>query len=169
MVRPPQRTMHSRTTGLEDLMRFLHSRQCANLPSAVFLDPIDGLNRYLVGQAVGSIFFPPYSETFGRKTLYTASTLAYAVSCVIVAVVPSLGLAVIARFVGGVLSAIPTIVVAGSIEDLFDMEQRITMVFLWALIGNMGLVLGPMYSAYITYSLGWYVLDNPFVQYDKKT
>lgn len=137
-------------------------------PVRRFLDPIDSLNRYLVGQAVGSIFFPPYSETFGRKTLYTASTLAYAVSCIVVAVVPSLGLAVIARFVGGVLSAIPTIVVAGSIEDLFDMEQRITMVFLWALIGNMGLVLGPMYSAYITYSLGWYVLANSILQFDEK-
>jgi len=34
---------------------------------------------YLIGQGIGGIFFPPYSEVFGRKTLYILSTLVYAI------------------------------------------------------------------------------------------
>ena len=39
--------------------------------------------------------------------------------------VPSLAVVVIARFLSGILAAIPTIVVAGSIEDMFNMKARV--------------------------------------------
>ena len=55
----------------------------------------------------------------------------------------------------GVLSAIPTIVVAGSIEDVFNMQDRVWMIFCWALVGNLGLALGPIFSTYVTLMLNW--------------
>ena len=62
---------------------------------------------------------------------------------------------IIGRFITGVLSAIPTVIIAGSIEDLFDTGDRIWMVYIWAVTANLGLVLGPIMSTYVTYSLGW--------------
>lgn len=104
---------------------------------------------------MGGIFFPPFSEAFGRKTLYVTSTFFYCVFCIIAAAVPSFAAVVVARFITGILSAIPTIVVAGSIEDVFNMRARVWMIFSWALIGNLGLALGPIFSTYVTVALNW--------------
>ncbi|KAL9025247.1 MAG: hypothetical protein Q9196_005898 [Gyalolechia fulgens] len=110
---------------------------------------------YLIGQGIGGIFFPPYSEAFGRKTLYIVSTLAYCIFSIITVTVPSLPVVTIARFLTGIFSAIPTVVVAGSIEDMFNLKARVWMIFSWVLIGNVAVCVGPIYSAYVTVNLGW--------------
>ena len=110
---------------------------------------------YLIGQALGGLFFPPISESFGRKKLYVVSTVLYAITCFVVAAIPSIAAVVTGRFVSGVLSAIPTIVVAGSIEDLFASDARIWMIFMWAMVANLGLVVGPIFATYISLSIGW--------------
>ncbi|KAI1854654.1 hypothetical protein JX265_007478 [Neoarthrinium moseri] len=110
---------------------------------------------YLLGQGVGGVIFPPYSEAFGRKKLYIVSTGLYSIFCVMIAVVPSLAGVAIGRFMTGVLSGIPTTITSGSIEDLFNAKDRIWCIFLWAMISNLGLALGPIMSAYIIAALGW--------------
>ncbi|KAK1981134.1 major facilitator superfamily transporter [Colletotrichum cereale] len=97
---------------------------------------------YLVGQAVGGVFLPPWSESFGRKKLYVASTGLYSLSCVLVAASPTIPGIVVGRVVGGFLSSIPTIVAAGSIEDLWDTQDRVWWVFWWAMVANLGLLAG---------------------------
>lgn len=63
------------------------------------------------------------------------------------------------------------IVTAGTIEDIFDAEARIWMVFAWGCAANLGLVfgpfspcrinehhsssLGPIYGSFISETLGW--------------
>ena len=120
-------------------------------------DKILSYHRYLIGQGIGGVFFPPYSETFGRKTLYITSTLGFCIFCAIVAAVPSLPAIIVSRLVAGILSAVPTIVVAGSIEDMYNIQARVWMIFSWALVGLLALVIGPIYSTYITYVLSWWV------------
>ncbi|KMQ45668.1 MFS multidrug transporter [Trichophyton rubrum] len=110
---------------------------------------------YLLGQGVGGIIFPPYSETFGRKKLYIVSTGLYSLFCVVVGLVPSVAGVVVGRFFSGFLSAIPTIVVAGSIEDIFNSKDRIWLIFMWAMVANMGLILGPIMSIYVIDHLDW--------------
>jgi len=108
-----------------------------------------------IGQGLGGIFLPPYSEVFGRKTLYVVSTLVYCIFSAITAGVHSLPAIVIARFLSGLASAIPTIVVAGSIEDIFNIKARVWMIFVWVIVGNSAVCIGPIYSAYVTHNLGW--------------
>ncbi|EAW09097.1 putative MFS multidrug transporter [Aspergillus clavatus NRRL 1] len=110
---------------------------------------------YLIGQGIGSIIFPPYSEVFGRKKLYIVSTLMYSASCILIAVVPNYTGVVVGRLLSGFLSAIPTNVVAGSIEDMFNARDRIWFLSLWMMLAPWGLALGPIYSTYIIYALNW--------------
>jgi MFS family permease len=102
--------------------------------------------------------FPPYSEAFGRKKLYILSTALYAAFSVVVAAVPSIIAVVIGRFATGLLSGIPTSVVAGSIEDMYSTDDRIWLIFAWAVAANIGIIVGPIIGTYVTHSLGWYVL-----------
>jgi MFS family permease len=164
--RLPLRLRHKSTMVSARASLCLHSPQCKPLSSPlVNFDPesshADTSARYLIGQAIGGVFFPPYSETFGRKTLYVASTLGFSAFSAIVASVPSLAAVVVARFITGFLSAIPTIVVAGSIEDVFNIRARVWMIFIWATTGNVAVCIGPIYSTYITNTLGWLVQTLP--------
>ncbi|GKZ63138.1 hypothetical protein AnigIFM60653_002700 [Aspergillus niger] len=83
------------------------------------------VSTYLLGQGLGGIVFPPYSESFGRKKLYIFSASLYSVFCLIIAAVPSIPSLVVGRFITGFLSAIPTVVITGSIEDMFNTHDRI--------------------------------------------
>ncbi|KAF2677839.1 MFS multidrug transporter [Lentithecium fluviatile CBS 122367] len=113
------------------------------------------VSLYLLGQGIGGVLFPPYSETFGRKKLYIVSTALYSIFCVVVGVVPSMAGVIVGRFTTGFLSAIPTTVVVGSIEDMFNSKGRIWLIFLWAIVSNLGLIIGPIMGTYITLTLGW--------------
>ncbi|KAL5333296.1 major facilitator superfamily domain-containing protein [Aspergillus crustosus] len=113
------------------------------------------VSLYLIGQAIGGAVFPATSEAFGRKKLYVVSSACYSVFCLVAGVVPSTAGVVVGRLLSGFMSAIPTIVVAGSIEDMFNSEARIWLVFTWALVTNTGLCLGPIMSIYIIAHLNW--------------
>jgi MFS family permease len=116
-------------------------------------------NRYLLGQAIGGIILPPYSECFGRKKLYIISSVTYSISCIIVAAVPSISGVVFGRLLGGFLSAIPSTIVVGSIEDMFNSRDRVWMIWIWALVANLGLVVGPIMGTFTTNDLNWYVSE----------
>lgn len=113
--------------------------------------------RYLLGQAIGGVVFPPYSESFGRKKLYISSTVLFAAFNIVIAAVPSIVAIFLGRFMTGFLSSIPSIVVVGSIEDLFDAKARVWLISVWLITANTGLVLGPIFAAYVTFSIGWSV------------
>ncbi|KAL4776471.1 subtilisin-like protein [Aspergillus nidulans var. acristatus] len=110
---------------------------------------------YLLGQALGGIILPPYSECFGRKKLYIISSATYSICCVIIAAVPSVKGVVFGRILSGFLSAIPSTIVVGSVEDMFNSRDRVWMIWIWALVANLGLVVGPIMGTFITADLHW--------------
>lgn len=91
------------------------------------------MSKYLIGQAVGGVFFPPYSESFGRRNLYIVSTFLFALFCALIDTALCLPCIIISRFDTGVLSAIPGVVLAGSIEDMFNTGPRIWMMYAWSI------------------------------------
>ncbi|KAI9715439.1 MAG: hypothetical protein M1812_005915 [Candelaria pacifica] len=110
---------------------------------------------YLIAQVLGGMMFPPFSETFGRKKLYIASTFIYCIFCVLIATVPSLAATIVGRFVTGFVSPIPALVTAGSIEDMFDTRARIWVMWAWGTASNLGLVSGPIIGSYVAFWYGW--------------
>lgn len=88
---------------------------------------------------VGGVIFPPYSEAFGRKKLYIISTGLFSGFCALSGAVSTPAGITVGRFFSGLVSAIPTIVVAGSIEDMFNSKDRTWLIFIWTLLANMGL------------------------------
>lgn len=112
-------------------------------------------------QGVGNIIFPPYSETFGRKGLYVISTVLFSAFCVVIAAVPSPAASVAGRAVTGFVSAIPNVVITGSIEDMFNSKHRIWMVFVYYAVADWGVAMGPVMSMHITTQLGWFAFLCP--------
>ena len=79
----------------------------------------------------------------------------YCAFCAVIAAVPSAIAVCFGRFITGAASAIPATVAFGSFEDMHESQTRIWIVYIYALAGNMGLVLGPVYSAYVSTMVGW--------------
>ena len=99
----------------------------------------------------------PYSDRFGRRTLYIGSAFLYSVFCLPVAATSNVAGVFVGRFVTGVIAAIPAVTARRSIDDLFDGgESRMWAFSSWALVTNLGLVLGPVYASYVAASLNWY-------------
>ncbi|KAL4959355.1 major facilitator superfamily domain-containing protein [Aspergillus stella-maris] len=122
-----------------------------DLTFAVFLF----VSTYSLAQAVGNIVFPPYSEAFGRKKLYILSTALFSIFSVVIAAVPSLGAMVAGRALTGLVSSVPTVIITGSIEDMFNARDRIWLVFAYMVVANFAVNMGPVMSGYITAALGW--------------
>jgi len=117
-------------------------------------------DRYQFGQAFGGVIFPPYSEAFGRKFVYISSSLVYCIACIIVGVTPSVAGAIVGRFVSGFMSAVPSVIVSGSIEDMYNRKQRVWLMFIWACATTLGLLIGPVYGTYISAAIGWYLFKK---------
>ncbi|OJJ02715.1 hypothetical protein ASPVEDRAFT_53336 [Aspergillus versicolor CBS 583.65] len=127
------------------------SRKIYDISLLIFLE----FFTYLLGQAIGGIVLPPYSECFGRKKLYIASSATYSIACIIIAAVPSIKGVIFGRLLSGFLSAIPSTIVVGSIEDMFNSRDRVWMIWIWALVANLGLVVGPIMGTFTTADLSW--------------
>ncbi|KND86755.1 putative transporter [Tolypocladium ophioglossoides CBS 100239] len=110
---------------------------------------------YQLGQAIGGCLIPPFSEVVGRRLPYLVSCAVFSIFCILTAVVPSPSLIYIGRFVTGFASAAPSVVIAGSVEDIFNAKRRVWVVVLWNVGTTMGLCFGPVYATYITAMAGW--------------
>ncbi|KAI9162727.1 major facilitator superfamily transporter [Paramyrothecium foliicola] len=113
------------------------------------------VSMYQIGQAVGGYFIPPLSELAGRWYPYFISTLLFSIFCAIIPLGSSPATIYIGRFVTGLASAVPSVVIAGSVEDLFNTKQRVWAVVLWNSSTTIALCIGPIYAAYIISSGGW--------------
>ncbi|RDW58576.1 uncharacterized protein DSM5745_11267 [Aspergillus mulundensis] len=110
---------------------------------------------YGIGQVLGGVIMPPFSEALGRRLSYLISAGVYLVGCIITGVVPSPAGVFVGRFVSGFASAVPEIVLAGSIEDQYSSRPRLWFLWLWNCCTILGLAVGPIYGSYIVDAVGW--------------
>lgn len=111
--------------------------------------------RYLLAQAFGGIIVSPFSESFGRRTLYIYACIIFCAFNVLVGASHSFVAVFFGRFFTGFVASIPATVAFGSFEDMYDARWRIWVVYIYTTFGNVGLVLGPIYAAYISRAIGW--------------
>lgn len=117
---------------------------------------------YLLGQAFGGLLFSPIAESFGGRTIYLSSTFGYSLLCVAIVTWPTLPVIVVGRFTTGLLSAIPAVVAAGSLENMWDIRTRTLVIHTWIAGAVLGMCCGPPLATYVgTSSLRWYVEMPP--------
>ncbi|KAH9905362.1 major facilitator superfamily transporter [Xylariomycetidae sp. FL2044] len=83
---------------------------------------------YNLGQAFGGCLIPPLSELVGRRTPYLVSCILFSLFNLIIGTVPHQSAIWAGRFITGFTSAIPAVVTAGSVEDMFSTERRVAAV-----------------------------------------
>jgi MFS family permease len=111
--------------------------------------------RYQIGQAIGGLVIPPCSELFGRRMPYIISCSVFSLSCLLVGLVPHIGAVCMGRFLSGLASAVPSVVISGTVDDIFDSERRVWIVLLWNAAATAGLAFGSVYASCISGVVSW--------------
>ncbi|EME50224.1 hypothetical protein DOTSEDRAFT_85429 [Dothistroma septosporum NZE10] len=89
-------------------------------------------------------------------TMYVTTISEYALLCLVVAARPVLSVVVVGRFGSGFLSTMPTVVAAGSIENMWDGRARIWSNYLWITTAVLGLAFDFVVATWISTSAdGW--------------
>ncbi|KAK1690878.1 major facilitator superfamily transporter [Colletotrichum godetiae] len=110
---------------------------------------------YQLGQAIGGFLIPPFSELFGRRLPYLISCAAFCLASLLTGLIHAPAAVYAGRFAAGLASAVPSVVIAGSVEDMFNTKRRVWIIVLWNAGTTIGLCFGPVYAAYISEAAGW--------------
>ncbi|KAL4950534.1 major facilitator superfamily domain-containing protein [Aspergillus filifer] len=110
---------------------------------------------YGVGQTLGGVIMPPFSESLGRRVSYLISAATYCIASLLTGLVPNPAGVFIGRFIAGFASAVPEVILAGSIEDQYSSRPRLWFLWLWNCCTILGFGTGPIYGSYIIDTIGW--------------
>ncbi len=90
------------------------------------------LSAYLLGFALGQVFYGPLSDRRGRKRVMLVGLTLYAVANFASALAPSLEVLIGARFVQGLGAAGPLVLARAIVRDLYEGGRRASSLRAWA-------------------------------------
>ncbi|KAL1857311.1 hypothetical protein Plec18167_004785 [Paecilomyces lecythidis] len=104
---------------------------------------------FLIGFGVGALIAGPLSETVGRNAVYFGSLLIYMLFLVGAATSPTLAGQLVCRFLAGFFGESPLSTVGGSISDMWEPLDRLIAFPIFATLGLMGPLMGPIIGGWI--------------------
>ncbi|EPS93446.1 hypothetical protein FOMPIDRAFT_1097867, partial [Fomitopsis schrenkii] len=107
------------------------------------------LSLYVLGLSQGPLLFAPLSELYGHNIIYYGSYFLFWVFTWPVAFPPDIETFLVFRFLTGFSSSAFFSVAAGSISDIFHIEEVATPMGMYTLSPFVGPVLGPVVSGFI--------------------
>jgi len=115
-----------------------------------------GVSLFVLGYALGPLFWGPLSEMVGRRIPIFSGFLLFAIMQIPIALGHSLSGILICRLLAGCFGAAPIALVSAMYSDFWDPSNRGTAMALYSVAAYAGPTLGPVVGAFITQShLGW--------------
>ena len=114
-----------------------------------------GLSLFVIGFALGPLFWAPLSEFIGRQYPFIFSLglmTAFLAGC---AGAENIQTLIILRFLGGCAGSAPFTNSGGVISDMFPAKQRGLALCLFAAAPFMGPVIGPIVGGFLGMNAGW--------------
>ncbi|TNY23275.1 MFS general substrate transporter [Rhodotorula diobovata] len=110
---------------------------------------------FVIGFGLGPLILSPLSEMYGRRIVYIVSVFLYFIWTLPECITDSVAVLVIFRFLAGCSIAGTMCNAAGSIGDVFDVNERGFPMALFSGILFIAPCLGPLLGGYITLGAGW--------------
>ncbi|MFC4290859.1 multidrug effflux MFS transporter [Sphingorhabdus arenilitoris] len=120
------------------------------------------ISSYLLGMAVGSLFYGPLSDRYGRKAVMMPTIIGYALFSFACSYAPSFEILLILRICQGLCGAAMGVLVAAVIRDQFEgdaMARRMSMIFMTFMIVP---IIAPTLGALILKFAPWRVIFDMF-------
>jgi MFS family permease len=115
------------------------------------------ISLFVLGFAVGPVFWAPVSELWGRRWSLLPATIGMAIFSIGTAVSKNAASIFITRFFAGVFGSAPVSNVGAALGDIWEAKVRGTAVAFYAVAVVGGPTLGPTIGAALTVNkhLGW--------------
>lgn len=114
-----------------------------------------GVSLYVLGFAVGPLFWGPCSEVWGRKPPLFTGYIMFAILQIPLALVHSLASVLVLRFLAGACGAAPLSLISATYADFWSPVGRGNASAIYSVVCFIGPCMGPIIGVYITDSLGW--------------
>jgi multidrug resistance protein len=114
-----------------------------------------GLSLFVLGFAIGPLFWAPVGETLGRQIPFFISTGSMAIFTAGCAGAKNIETLLILRFLAGAFGSSPFTNGGGTISDMFTARQRALAISLYAAAPFLGPCLGPIIGGFLSMNAGW--------------
>ncbi|GAA6006278.1 MFS transporter [Rhodotorula paludigena] len=105
--------------------------------------------------AVAPLFLAPFCEMVGRREVYLSAYLCFTLIFLLLALAPNIGAALAARFLSGLFGCVGTILVGGTLADIWNTRDRGLPMSCFTFSAIFGTVAAPIYCGFIDQSIGW--------------
>ncbi|KAI9893583.1 MAG: hypothetical protein M1814_006379 [Vezdaea aestivalis] len=114
-----------------------------------------GLALFVLGFAIGPLFWAPLSELYGRQVLFFSTYGLFTAFSAGAAGSNSIATLIVLRFWAGAFGSSPLTNSGGVIADMFPPSQRGLALSIFAVAPFLGPTLGPMIGGFVGMNVGW--------------
>lgn len=114
-----------------------------------------GVSMFVLGFAIGPLFWAPFSELYGRQKLFILTYMALTAFNAAGAAAPNMTALIVLRFMAGAWGSSPLTNSGGIIADLFTAKDRGIATSIFALAPFLGPALGPIAGGFLAQAEGW--------------
>lgn len=113
------------------------------------------LTTFFAGMALGQLIGGPVSDQRGRRAPLIAGTVVFAVSSVVCALAPGIGVMMAARLVQGFSGGWAMVIARAVVVDLAEGARLVRVLNVIAGVGGVAPIAGPLLGAVILHLSGW--------------
>jgi DHA1 family bicyclomycin/chloramphenicol resistance-like MFS transporter len=113
------------------------------------------LSSFFVGMGIGQLIYGPLLDRFGRKKPLYAGLILYCITSVGCALVGSIEVLIVLRFIQAVGACSATISATAMVRDIFRPEENAKIFSFLILVLSASPMLAPSIGSYFTTAFGW--------------
>ena len=116
------------------------------------------LSAYILGFALGQLFYGPLADSFGRKPVITVGTLIFALAAAACAMSQSVEQLINMRFLHGLSAAAASVVINALMRDSFSKEEFSRMMSFVMLVTTIAPLLAPIIGGWLLVLWSWHAI-----------
>ncbi|XMB29121.1 multidrug effflux MFS transporter [Paenibacillus sp. BR2-3] len=113
------------------------------------------LTFFLLGLALGQLIAGPLSDVYGRRLPLLIGMMIYAISSLLCAFVPSIGLLIALRFVQGLAGSVGVVISRAAVRDLYTGSELTKFFSLLMIVNGLGPILAPVLGGQLLRVTSW--------------
>ncbi|HDR2651230.1 MULTISPECIES: Bcr/CflA family multidrug efflux MFS transporter [Enterobacter] len=116
------------------------------------------LSTYILGFALGQLFYGPMADSLGRKSVILGGTLVFAAAAVACALAQTIDHLIIMRFFHGLAAAAASVVINALMRDIYPKEEFSRMMSFVMLVTTIAPLVAPMAGGAVLVWFSWHVI-----------
>ncbi|MCL6602024.1 MAG: multidrug effflux MFS transporter [Paenibacillus sp.] len=113
------------------------------------------LTFFLLGLALGQLVAGPLSDVYGRRLPLLIGMMIYAISSLLCAFVPSIGLLIALRFIQGLAGSVGVVISRAAVRDLYTGSELTKFFSLLMIVNGLGPIVAPVLGGQLLRVTTW--------------